>query len=308
MPLGGLALGIALLLVALPVLLSGGPSPEGAIPTYDVVLTVRPDGTVHVREAFTFDYAGTETDGLLRRIRQREGDRVYRLRNLTVTSTTHAPVGVKAEDLLHERRILIGEGRPVSGRHAYVLDYDLLDVLTPGRERDELLWDVLDPGWHVPVEETVIRIEGPATFASGCLAGHSDAVTPCARRQVSPTAVEYQQSGLRPHESMKIRAAFPKGVLHPSPPRYAPPHLGFTPWGWLGLLTAVLLAPVARRRTPPWGRRLLLAAGAGLALWDLLAETVPGGPDRLAVGDPLLAGLGLLFLGAFATRPPRPDR
>ncbi len=293
-----------LMLALLPFLLGGAHAPGGSVPSYDAVVTVREGGTVHVREAFTFDYLGTHDHGLVRGVRRRDGDRLYRMRGLTVASTTGAPVGVETADFLHRRSIVIGAGRPVSGRHSYVLSYELLDVLTPGAERDELVWEPLDPGWPVPVEKASVRIEGPASFTSGCLAGAPGAITHCGRWQAGPTAVEFRQDGLRPHEGMKVRAAFPRGVLGPLTPRYAPSHLAFTPWGWMALLLAFPLVLVARYRTPGWLRRGLLAAGACVVLWDLLAETASGGFGLLSVGDPLLGGAGLLILGGLAARRP----
>lgn len=293
-----------LLLALLPFLVGGGSVPEGSIPSYDVVLTVREEGSVRVRESFTFDYLGTHEHGLVRGVRRRDGDRLHRLRGVSVTSGTGAPVGVTVTEVLHERHIVIGEGSPVSGRHEYALEYELLDVFVPGKGRDELVWGLLEPGWPVPVEEVSVRIEGPAAFASGCLAGASGAATPCARREAGPSAVEFRQSDLRPYEGLKVRASFPEGVLDPLTPRYAPPHLAFTPWGWMALLLALPLALVARYRTPVRLRRCLLAAGAGVAAWDLLAESATGGFVMLPVGDPLLGGAGLLLLGLLAARPP----
>jgi len=294
-----------LLLALLPFLLGRGHSPEGFIPAYDVVLAVRPDGAVHVRETLTFDYASPQTGGLVHTVRRREGDRVYRMSGLTVTSTTNAPTDVEVREFLHDRHIVIGENRTAYGRHTYVLEYDLLDALTPGTEYDEFVWELLEPGWPVPVTETAVRIEGPATFASGCLAGASGEATPCVRQRSDPAAVDFRQSDLRPHEGLKVRAAFPKGVLAPTEPRYAPPHLAFTPWGWMALLLVLPLILVARYRTPVWLRRVLIVLGASAVLWDLLVETVPGGGlGRFSVGDQLLSGLGLLVVGVLVARPP----
>ncbi len=304
-PVGGMTLCALLLLALLPLLRGGGHGPGDSIPAYDVVLTVRPDGAVHVRETLAFDYASPQVDGLVRVVRGRDGDRVYRMSGLTVTSTTNAPVGVEVREFLHDRHIVIGEDRTVHGRHTYILEYDLLDAFTPGDPYDEFVWELLEPGWPVPVTETTVRIEGPAAFASGCLTGTSRGATPCARRQSGPAAVEFRQSDLRPHEGLKVRAAFPKGVLTPSEPRYAPPHLAFTPWGWMALLLVLPLVLVARYRTPVWLRRVLIAVGASAVLWDLLLETVPGGGlGRFSVGDQFLSGLGLLVVGVLAARPP----
>lgn len=293
-----------LLLSLLPFLLGGRHAPEGTVTAYDALLTVRKDGSIRVRETFTFDYLGTQRGGLVRSIRQRDGDLVYEITGLAVSSETGAPVHLQVEDYMHEKHIVIGDDTPVSGRHTYELGYELRGVLTPREGRDEFVWDLLRPGWPVRVEEVSVRIEGPSDFSSGCLAGgHRDA-TPCAGRRTGPFSVEYRQSGLRAYEAVKVRAAFPSGVLDLDPPHRAPPHASFTPWGWMALLLAFPLALVARYRTPPVLRRALLSAGAGIALWDVFAETVPGGFGRLSVGDPLLGGLGLLILGALAARPP----
>src|SRR3954453_16951975 len=90
-----MAAAAALALAALSLAFNGQHSPKGNIPTYDVVLTVRPDGVLQVRETFTFDFAARETRGLLRRIPYRRGDRLQPIENLQVSSTTHAPVNVR---------------------------------------------------------------------------------------------------------------------------------------------------------------------------------------------------------------------
>ena len=147
-----LAAAAALTLTALSLVFNGQHCPKGNIPTYDVVLTVRPDGVLQVRETFTFDFAARETRGLLRRIPYRHGNRLQPIENLKVSSTTHAPVNVRNQAFAHERLIRIGDGKPVSGRHAYVMTYDVKGAIVPRPAGEELVWDALGSGWGVPTK------------------------------------------------------------------------------------------------------------------------------------------------------------
>lgn len=308
-----LAAAAALTLTVLSLVLSGQQSPQGNIPTYDVVLTVRPDGVLRVRETFTFDFAARETRGLLRRIPYRRGDRLQPIENLQVSSTTHAPVNVRNQAFAHERLIRIGDGKPVSGRQAYVMTYDVEGAVTPRPTGEELVWDALGSGWGVPIAEAAVRVEGPSKFASGCIAGRGAAVSQCGRLRRGPYAVDFTQTGLRPGEGMVVRAAFPASAVHSTPPRYARPHLDFSTPGIVFVVVAGILAalPIVFRRTSTTPRawpgphprlsRVLFAVGTALILWDLTSEVAAGGLWRLSVGDELLYGLVLLLLAGVPT-------
>ncbi|GAA3233271.1 hypothetical protein GCM10010468_65750 [Actinocorallia longicatena] len=310
-PRSGIAVAAAVLVLAgLPLLAGGGRSPEGSIPTYDAVLSVRTDGTVHVREAFTFDYAGVERHGLLREIRYRKGNRVYRITNLSVASSTRAPVNVKRRTFAHREQVRIGAGHSVSGRHAYVLTYDVHGAFSRRHGRDEFLWDALGTRWSVPVSEAAVRIEAPAPFGSGCLAGRPEALTRCVRHALTPNVTDFTQIDLRPEEGMTVRAAFRPGALHPPPPSSAPAHFGFTVRGPVAVLAAMVLALLVRPRRLREARLPLIGAGTVLILWDAVADMVPGGFWFVSVGDPSLYGLALVTLALppwRGRRGPRPQ-
>ncbi|WP_460306613.1 DUF2207 domain-containing protein [Actinocorallia aurea] len=299
----GLVMAATLVFLAfLPVLFRGQQSAEASVPNFDALLTVAENGTVHVRETFTVDYTGSGEAGILRRLRQREGDHVHRIERVAVASPTFAPVNLTVRDFGHERQLRIGAGHPVSGRHTYVLDYDVVGLVHRGGAQDELLWNALGPGWPHPLGEATVRIHAPAVFAAGCLAGRSGAQTVCAGGPSGPGKAEFRQSGLRPGEGMVVRAAFTSGALAPVAAATAPPHLGFTPWGWLVLLSAVPLGMVLHGRSPLPLRRALLLAGGLLVVLDLADDVVKGGPWQTAVDDKLLCGLMLLALARVATR------
>jgi hypothetical protein len=288
--------------------LNGQHCPKGNIPTYDVVLTVRPDGVLQVRETFTFDFAARETRGLLRRIPYRRGNRLQPIENLKVSSTTHAPVNVRNQVFAHERLIRIGDGRPVSGRHAYVMTYEVQGALVPRPTGEELVWDALGSGWSVPIDEAAVRVEGPSKFASRCIAGRGEATSTCGRLRRGPHAVDFTQTGLRPGEGMVVRAAFPTSAVRTTPPSYARPHVRFSTPGIVAVTVTGILAvlPIGFRRMSRMPRgwpgplprlsRALFTAGTALILWDLTSEVAAGGLWRLSVGDELLYGLALLLL------------
>ncbi|ROO89867.1 putative membrane protein DUF2207 [Actinocorallia herbida] len=301
-PTGLMTAATLVFLAILPVLFRGQQSAEAAVPEFDALLTVTEDGTVHVRETFTVDYAESGSTGILRRLREREGDLVHRIENVTVTSPTFAPVNLTDREFMHERQLRIGAGPPVSGRHTYVLDYDVVGLVRTHGPRDELLWNALGPGWAHPLGEATVRIQGPAVFAAGCLAGRSGAQTTCAGGPDGPGKAAFHQSALRPGEGMVVRAAFASGALAPAAAVTAPPHLGFTPWGWLVLLSAVPLGMVLHGRSPQWLRHALGVAGGGIVVWDLADDVIAGGPWQAAADDKLLCGLMLLALARVATR------
>ena len=300
--------------------------PGESIPTYDVVLTVRNDGVLHVRETITYDFHDRREHGIVRRVPYRVGDRLYDIRNVRASSSTGAPARARATRVLHDLRIAVGGGRrKVSGRQAYVVEYDVVGALTAAPGRAELRWDAVGTGWGVPIGEVSVRVHTPARpLGVRCRAGaHRRAgpgLTECGRGRAAPRAVEFTQRDLRPRESVLIDVHLPEGAVEVPAPRYARPHFAFSRLGYVlsalclavGLALA-LAARLARSERPAAaiarrlaaggapGRRtgaLLLATGAAAVVWDLADDVVAHGLWAASVGDPALAGMGLLALGA----------
>ncbi|OLT29542.1 hypothetical protein BJF79_10410 [Actinomadura sp. CNU-125] len=184
------------------------------IPTYDVVLTLRADGVLHVRETITFDFAD-DGRGIVRRLRYRDGDRVYEVRDVRASSSTGAPARVRTTKLGHHLRIGVGTGGPeVRGRQAYVIEYDVLRAFTPRAGFDELEWDAIGTGWDVPIEHAAVRVEGPVRLRDvTCLAGTTGtpgASVACARDRDGRYAIDFTQNGLAAGEGMRVRVRLPR--------------------------------------------------------------------------------------------------
>ncbi len=307
-----LTLGVGAAAIALPSR-AGTARSGGSITGYDVAVTVRSDGVVHVRESISYDFGDSTADGIVRTMPYRVGNRLFRIGDLRAESTTGAPATPSTSRFLHDLRIKVG-GRPrVTGLQAYVLEYDVSGLLTRYPDRDELTWNAVGTGWDVPIDEVDVRVYAPVRLLSvGCLAGRSRLTTSCpAERLGKGQVAAFSQDWLTAHEGLTVQAALPRGAVAVAPPMYARPHLLFT---WMGAagVGACLVAAAAgwgmgRGRSRPAGvvlrvskvtGTIAVAAGVGLVTWDTADDIVTGGLWEASVGDPALIGLGLMITGS----------
>ncbi|WP_165495243.1 DUF2207 domain-containing protein [Actinomadura roseirufa] len=279
-----------------------GPAPLESIPTFDVVLTLRTDGILQVRETITYDFDRGGGHGIVRRVPFRHADRLFDVRGISASSSTGAPARARTLKLLHDVRISVGDGRhKVTGRQAYVIEYDVAWAFTPYADHDELVWDAIGTSWDVPIANAAVRVEAPMPLRhAGCRAGNPGLTTRCARDRDGPYAVDFTQSGLRPHEGMTVRVRLPKRAVAVAAPRYAPPHWAGTWPGTAALALALgAVALAARRPVPRRGTGgVLLACGALLTIADAGDDVLAHGPWAFSLGDRCAAGLAMMIMGA----------
>ncbi|WP_194293432.1 DUF2207 domain-containing protein [Actinomadura macrotermitis] len=288
----------------LAVAASAPPAPAERIPTYDVLLDLRPDGTVHVRETITYDFDTAGEHGIERRVRYRIGRRLYGVHDVRAGSSTGAPARARTLTLPHDVQITVGDrDRTVHGRQAYVIEYVVTGAFTPAPRSAVLTWDALGTGWDVAIGEAAVRVVAPVPLRhAGCRAGRPPLTVRCRRDRDGPYAIDFTQRGLRPHEGMTVKVVLPEGAVRVPPPRYAAPY-----WtgGWAGLaaLACALLALVPLSRRPAPGRAagpVLLGGGLALIVWDVSDDIVRHGLWGFSAGDTALTGLALVVAGAGA--------
>ncbi|MEW2355837.1 DUF2207 domain-containing protein [Spirillospora sp. NPDC029432] len=285
-----------------------------SIPAYDVVLTIGRDAVLHVRETITYDFDSGGEHGIARRVPYRRGDRLYDLRGVRASSSTGAPARPRTLRLLNDVQITVGgEGRRVTGRQAYVIEYAVAGAFTRRGDRDELAWDAIGRSWDVPIGEVAVRVQAPVPLRKvSCHAGTREEHTRCLRDRDGPYAIGFTQRGLRPREGVLVRVRLPKGAVNVPPPRYARPRWAGTWAGTavLALALAVAVAVAAARRPLP-GRgaaRLLFTAGALIALADVADDAIPRGPWAFSVGDLTVTAAGLALVGAVIVQARRGHR
>jgi len=139
------------------------------IVTYDVVLAVKPNGSMHVRETIGYDFGTALRHGIEREIPvkvrvDKRRTRDYPISGITVSSPSGAPAGV---DVSGGAITTIQIGDPnnpnVTGRQTYVIDYDLQGVVNSFADHQELYWNAIGVGWSVPISTATVAVEGPAS-------------------------------------------------------------------------------------------------------------------------------------------------
>ena len=132
---------------------------DESTPLYDVSVTVARDGTTHINERITYDFANNPHHGIYRVIPvvydypPKPGyDRVLEVSNIKVSSG--APHDVKTERDGRNLTIRIGDPhKTVTGKHLYILNYDVKGALNRFDGHVQLHWNALGTAWEVPVSQ-----------------------------------------------------------------------------------------------------------------------------------------------------------
>ena len=222
--LGGLAV------VGLLVVIGAGPavaSPGESIRSYDVKLTVLPDGGLRVSETVEYDFGPTERHGIFRDVPTRvpydqANDRVSKLHDVEVTSPTGAPIDVDRSESGGVTTLRIGDpDETVTGRQVYDIDYTVDGALNAFDDHDELYWNAIGDRWDVPIAEATVVVDLPAAAtAAACFAGPTGSSLPCAggvereERRVSFS----QPGGLPPYSAFTVVVGLPSGAVSATGP------------------------------------------------------------------------------------------
>lgn len=270
---------LAAVLVATALTALGLVGPAGGlerITGYQVVATVRADGSVRIREVIDWDYGtfAIQKHGIDREIPLGLGGTPT---DIAVASPT-APDDVRTAPVDGDLRIRIGDpGRTVSGRHRYEITYTLPTVVRDGR----VALDLIGTEWDVEIDDVDVRIVGAELSAVECFRGEAGSRDRC--------EVEEVDGGVR------------VGADHLGARR------GITVQGVVGTTSEVAalpaLAPMAERDADARVRWAVTVAVIGLVVGvgTYLTcrrvgrnEVAPGGATEAA-----FAGLGPAGLGSF---------
>jgi len=227
--LGGLFALVALL-APLPARADGDPRTD-IVRGVDVVMTVNPDGSIHVSETYQWDFGTRNGLGFYRDLVQRMGygpdttkARVYRYSNFTIRSPSGAPAEVWVESESFTT-IRLAAGAPDgssdtrTGLQVYVLEYDIDGALNAIRgqaavgDRDELYWnnytDIANP-----FERVTVTVTGPADVIDvACYQGPQGSTTPCGAYSMSGPTAEVTGTGLGVGDGFSVVAAWPAGTF-----------------------------------------------------------------------------------------------
>jgi len=239
--------GASLVLLAFGAGVAGAASavadPGESIPSYDAQVTVRRDGSMHVRETIQYVFAGATHHGIYRDLRTRftyDPDRrgtgqvrVYPVEDVKVTSPSGAPSDAAVNDSGDLTTIKIGRAdQTVQGTQTYVLDYTVRGALnrittasTSGTgsaavtipPHDELYWNITGSQWEVPITRARVRVTAPAPATEAlCYRGVQGSTDACDGSAGAESV--FSANGLQPGQGMSVLLAYPVGTVSDASP------------------------------------------------------------------------------------------
>ena len=222
-------LAVTFLFLLLPT--SAGAASNDVIRELDIVIDIRPDGTLDVTETYEWDFGTRHGLGFTRVLDSRfdydpdpEMVRVYRYGDFSASSPSSAPAGVWTRN--EGARVRADVGAPDgsddrrSGVQTYVLRYTVDGALNAIRgqagvsDQDELYWNATGLDWDIPIESASVTVTGPAEVVDhACYQGRRGSSDGCDSLNATGTMVTASTGRLSPGEGMTIMAAYPVGTF-----------------------------------------------------------------------------------------------
>ncbi|HEY1643479.1 MAG TPA: DUF2207 domain-containing protein [Streptosporangiaceae bacterium] len=236
------------------------------ITSYHISVTIRPDGVTHVREAIAYDFGTNQRHGIYRDILDRlpaSGGREqeFPIRNITVSSPDGAPTLTTVSRRDDELMIRVGDpARTITGRHRYLLSYDIGRALTPVPDAgtDMLYWDLIGTDWTVPIRHVVATVRGPGALSDVvCYAGATGSHARCGSMAVTGKRARFTQAALTPGQGLTISVFMPSASVQAGPPLLVKPDASLAQLKPTPLSAVLAVVAVLLMWTWPW----LLATG-----------------------------------------------
>jgi hypothetical protein len=194
------------------------------ISSYDVEMTIAPDGTLAVHEEIVYDFGTNERHGIQRDLVVEERydgdhDRRYDIDITNVSTSPGTPDAVQLSDNGNFRRVRIGDpDRTINGSHTYAIDYTVEGALLPFDDHDELYWDAVGHEWSVPIENVSVRVDAPAAITDvACFRGEVGSSLSCSEATASGSTATLGNDVLGPNAGMTVVVGLPKGAVQPEP-------------------------------------------------------------------------------------------
>jgi len=197
-----------------------------SIPSYDVQITIQPNGDLSIVETIEYDFGTQPHHGIYRDIPTRvryddRYDREYPLRVDDVSGSADTPVDYTIEDAGGGMtRIKIGDpDRTITGVHTYRIAYTVQGAMNAFDSHDELYWNAIGDEWSTTIEQATARVTAPGAITDvACFAGSGGSGLPCDGAQARGTTARFTQGRLFPYEALTVVVGVQKGAVTVAPP------------------------------------------------------------------------------------------
>ena len=144
-------------------------------------------------------------------------------RTAPVNVTASSPDANERLDVVQigaDTRIRIGDPSTyIEGVHTYEISYTLDGTLNAQEDWDELFWNVIGPGWDVPIESASIRVTAPADVLDViCFAGPVRTSDECESAAIEGGEAVFTHGEIPTGGAFTVAVQLPLGAVDVSDP------------------------------------------------------------------------------------------
>jgi uncharacterized membrane protein len=188
------------------------------ITTFESAITVRTDATISVIEKINYDFETGSRHGIFRTIpfENSDGSEIL-VKNVSVkdekgndytfTKTSNNNITIKIGD----------PNKTISGRHTYIISYDVQNALVSFLDFDELYWNITGNDWQVPMDQvsTTIsfeKIKNEQIKQFSCYKGIQGSIDQCELRNENGI-LQTTVTNLSPGQGLTVAVGIEKGAI-----------------------------------------------------------------------------------------------
>jgi predicted membrane protein DUF2207 len=189
------------------------------IDDYQVDLMLQQNASMHVKETIVYDFASApDKHGIIREIPVEFEAGDGKLREYPISDISVTQDGRKTSPKIEpgaRTAIRIGDPhQPVSGKHRYVIEYDLRGVVNTFSDHQELYWNAIGDEWSVPIRRASATVEGPAAIQKvACFRGSQGTTETCDGSIGGSGSASFSTTGLSSSQGMTVVTSFPAGTF-----------------------------------------------------------------------------------------------
>jgi uncharacterized membrane protein YgcG len=196
------------------------------ITRYRADVAVGADGVAKVRLDFDFDFGDQPGHGPYLTLPTRQSidgnttqDRLYLISAISASSSTGAPAQVNRTDQSNAIQLNIGDPSrgDISGVQSYTVSYTVDGWINPDSRThagDQLYWNVIGPGWTIPLADLSVTVTGPTAVAQvACFAGPLGSTTACDGATSSGVSGTFTHGAVPVGDELTVITGWPAGTF-----------------------------------------------------------------------------------------------
>ena len=201
-------------------------------------LELRSDAGMKLTETIIYDFGTLQRHGILRTLRtEKADDKKMTIKVMSVVDEAGVPYEFTTSSGANDTTIKIGSATTtITGKHTYVITYDISNVATYLTDKDEFTWNVVGTGWSIPVMTASASVQFPIQFVNGggtaeqltydCYRGAYGSTTTCKNKTLTTAPngslgnAQFSEENLLPGQDLTISVGIPKGIVTPAKERF----------------------------------------------------------------------------------------